>query len=203
MTERQPRFFATPAELRAWFDAHAETEPELWVGFRRRATGRPSITWPESVDEALCVGWIDGIRRGVDADSYMIRFTPRKARSTWSAVNIRRAGELIAEGRMRPAGLAAFERRSDDRSAIYSYEQRALASLSADEQDALDGNEAAREFWDRQPAGYRKTVTYWIVSAKRPETRARRLATLIAESAAGRRIRQLTSPADRNRDRTS
>jgi uncharacterized protein YdeI (YjbR/CyaY-like superfamily) len=199
MSAPEPTFFETPADFRGWFEEHADTAPELWVGFHRKATGRRSITWPEAVDEALCVGWIDGLRRSLDADSYMIRFTPRKARSTWSAVNIRRARELIAEGRMRRAGRAAFERRTDERSGIYSYEQRDLASLSVDEQDELDGDEAAREFWHRQPAGYRKTVTWWIVSARRPETRARRLARLIAESAAGRRIRELTSPADRER----
>src|SRR5688572_30457708 len=164
----EPTYFETPADLRAWFEVHGATERELWVGFRRKGSGRPSITWPEAVDEALCVGWIDGLKRTVDAESYMLRFTPRAARSTWSAVNIRRAGELIEEGRMHPAGLAAFERRIDDRSAIYSYEQRHLASLEPGEQAAIEANEAARAFWERQPPGYRKTATYWIVSAKRP-----------------------------------
>jgi uncharacterized protein YdeI (YjbR/CyaY-like superfamily) len=190
-----PIYFATPADLRDWFTANASTATELWVGFHRRRTGEPSVTWPEAVDEALCVGWIDGVRRSIDDDRYAIRFTPRKARSTWSAVNIRRAGELIAEGRMQAAGLAAFERRSDDRAAIYSYEQRHHAELAPEEQAALDANEAARAFWDRQPPSYRRTATYWVVSAKRPETRARRLATLIEDSAAGRRIGPLARPS--------
>jgi hypothetical protein len=126
----EPRFFATPQEFRAWFEAHHADAGELLVGFHKKNSGRPSITWPESVDEALCFGWIDGIRRRIDDESYSIRFTPRRARSIWSAVNIARAGELIAEGRMTPAGLAAFEARDEQRSAIYSYEQRHRATLS-------------------------------------------------------------------------
>jgi uncharacterized protein YdeI (YjbR/CyaY-like superfamily) len=187
-----PIFFTTPAELRAWFAANHETATELIVGFRRKATGRPTLTWPEAVDEALCVGWIDGIRRRIDDTSYTNRFTPRKPHSNWSAVNIRRVQELMAEGRMQPAGLAAFERRTEARSAVYSYEQRHLAELDPSEQGALDANEAARAFWISQPAGYRTTATYWVVTAKRPETRARRLGQLIEDSAAGRRLRHLT-----------
>jgi uncharacterized protein YdeI (YjbR/CyaY-like superfamily) len=190
----EPTFFSTPAELRAWFEAHADTERELLVGFRRKGSGLPSITWPEAVDEALCVGWIDGVRRSLDDTSYTIRFTPRQARSTWSAVNLRRVPQLIAEGRMRPAGLAAYERRSDDRSAIYAYEQRHSSELAPEEQAALHANEAAAAFWQQQPPGYRKTAAYWIVSAKKPETRARRLAQLIGESAAGRRVGALIPP---------
>jgi uncharacterized protein YdeI (YjbR/CyaY-like superfamily) len=193
----EPNFFETPAQLRAWFEAHAGTERELLVGFRRKGSGFPSVTWPEAVDEALCVGWIDGIRRSLDETSYTIRFTPRQPRSTWSAVNLRRVPELIAEGRMRPAGLAAYERRTDDRSAIYAYEQRHTAQLSPNEQAALDGNEAAAAFWASQPPGYRKTATYWIVSAKRPETRAKRLAQLIDDSAAGRRVGALIPPGQK------
>jgi uncharacterized protein YdeI (YjbR/CyaY-like superfamily) len=194
----EPIFFTSPEELRAWFADHAATERELWVGYYRRATGRPSVTWPQAVDEALCVGWIDGVRKSLDDERFIQRFTPRQRRSTWSAVNIRRAHELIAEGRMQPAGLAAFERRTDDRSAIYAYEQRHHASFSAQEQAALDANTAAREFWERQPPSYRRTATYWVVSAKREETRARRLATLIEESVAGRRVGALTPPGRRS-----
>jgi len=190
----EPTFFPTPADLRAWFEANAEVTSELLVGFRRKGSGLPSISWPESVDEALCVGWIDGVRRSLDEASYTIRFTPRQPRSTWSAVNLRRVPELIAEGRMRPAGLAAYERRTDDRSAIYAYEQRTPAELAAEEQAALDANEAAATFWTQQPPGYRKSATHWVQSAKRPETRARRLAQLIDDSAAGRRIGALIPP---------
>jgi hypothetical protein len=125
----QPTFFATPAEFRAWLERHHADRRELLVGFYKKSSGRPSITWPESVDEALCFGWIDGVRRSLGEEAYTIRFTPRQARSTWSAVNVRRARELIAEGRMTPAGLAAFEARGDDRTAIYSYEQRRAATL--------------------------------------------------------------------------
>jgi uncharacterized protein YdeI (YjbR/CyaY-like superfamily) len=193
----EPIFFASPAELRAWFASHADTERELWVGYHRKATGRPSLTWEQAVDEALCVGWIDGVRRSLDGERFIQRFTPRQARSTWSAVNVRRAEALLAEGRMTAAGRAAFERRREDRSGIYSYEQRRLATFAPAEQAALDANAAARAFWDAQPAGYRRTATFWVASAKRPETRARRMAQLVEDSAAGRRIRSLTSPARR------
>jgi uncharacterized protein YdeI (YjbR/CyaY-like superfamily) len=194
-----PIFFPTPDELRAWFEAHADTEKELLVGLRRKGSGLPSVSWPEAVDEALCVGWIDGIRRSLDETSYTIRFTPRRPRSTWSAVNLRRVPELVAEGRMRPAGLAAWERRTDERSAIYAYEQRHSSELALHEQAALHANQSSAEFWKRQPAGYRRTATYWVVSAKRPETRARRLAQLIEDSAAGRRIGALIPPGRRPR----
>lgn len=189
-----PTFFATPAELRAWFEAHAETESNLLVGFHRKGSGRPSITWPESVDQALCFGWIDGIRRGIDEHSYTIRFTPRKPRSNWSAVNIRRAQELIDTGLMRPAGLRAFARRTDDRSAIYSYEQRHEAKLDAEQERQFRTNRKAWQFFQAQPPGYQRIAIYWIASAKRAETRARRLATLIEDSAEGRQIAQLARP---------
>jgi len=194
----QPEFFATPADLRAWFEANHETATELLVGFRRKGSGLPSVTWPEAVDEALSVGWIDGVRRSRDETSYTIRFTPRKPRSTWSAVNIRRVPELIAEGRMRPAGLAAWRRRTEDRSAIYSYEQATEPELAPEELASLDAHGEARAFWDRQPPGYRKAATHWIVSGKRPETRTKRLTQLIADSAAGRRVQQLVPPGRRS-----
>ena len=135
----EPTFFATPEDFRAWLEEHHDTETELLVGFHKKGSGRPSITWPESVDQALCFGWIDGVRRRIDDDSYSIRFTPRKQRSTWSAVNVRRVGELTELGLMRPAGVAAFERRSDDRTAIYAYEQRKTAELDPRAGAALQG----------------------------------------------------------------
>jgi uncharacterized protein YdeI (YjbR/CyaY-like superfamily) len=183
----KPTFFATPEEFRAWLEKHHDTERELLVGFWKRGTGKPSITWPQSVDEALCFGWIDGVRRSLGDEAYTIRFTPRKARSTWSAVNVRRVGELTAEGRMRPAGLKAFEARSEDKTAIYAYEQRSpeLAEPYAGE---LRANAAAWEFWRKQPPWYRKTASWWITSAKKEETRRKRLATLIDDSAHGRPI---------------
>ena len=188
----EPVFFATPEEFRAWLAAHHADERELLVGFHKKATGKPSMTWPESVDEALCFGWIDGVRRSLGEESYLIRFTPRKARSTWSAVNIDRARELIAEGRMRPAGLAAFEARTDDRSAIYAYEQRHAAKLEPDHEREFRANTAAWEYFQSRPPSYRRTAIWWVVSAKREETRRKRLRTLIEGSAHGRTIRQLT-----------
>ena len=193
----EPTFFAEPVDFRAWLEENHERASELLVGFHKKATGKPTITWPEAVDEALCFGWIDGIRRSLGDESYVIRFTPRKARSTWSAVNIARAKELVAEGRMRPAGLAAFEARSDDRSAIYSYEQRHVAKLAPDEEREFRANEPAWAFFAAQPPSYRKTALWWVVSAKREETRARRLRTLVEDSANGRRLRHLSRPPRR------
>jgi uncharacterized protein YdeI (YjbR/CyaY-like superfamily) len=188
-----PRFFSTPQAFRAWLAKHHVHSAELWVGFHKRSTGRPSITWDEAVEEALCVGWIDGIRKSVDVDSYAIRFTPRKAGSTWSAVNVRRVEELTRAGRMRPAGLAAFEARTAERTGVYAYE-RAHAKLDAASERAFRANRAAWEFWQSRPPGYRRTATWWVVSAKREETRHRRLATLIDDSAHGRLIAQLARP---------
>jgi len=193
----EPKFFATPDEFRSWLEQHHDDQKELWVGFYKKGSGRPSITWPEAVDEALCFGWIDGIRKSVDADSYANRFTPRTARSTWSAVNIKRAKELQRDGRMSPAGLKAFSARSDERSAIYSYEQRHGAVLEPEHERRLRANEAAWEFFQAQPPSYRKAAAWWIVSAKKEETKERRLATLIECSALGRRVPPLTPPATR------
>jgi uncharacterized protein YdeI (YjbR/CyaY-like superfamily) len=189
-----PRFFATPADLRAWFEAHHADAGELLVGFYKKGRGRASITWPESVDEALCFGWIDGIRRRIDDECYSIRFTPRRPRSIWSAVNIKRAGELIEQGRMTPAGLAAFEARDDDRSAIYSYEQRHHAALEPEQERRFRANAAAWEWFQSRPPSWRRTAIYWVTSAKRAETRERRLATLIEDAAAGRMPKALTPP---------
>jgi uncharacterized protein YdeI (YjbR/CyaY-like superfamily) len=188
----EPIFFETPADFRAWLEEHHESEKELLVGFYRKGSKLPSITWPQSVDEALCFGWIDGIRRGIDDYSYSIRFTPRKPTSNWSSVNIARVAQLTTEGRMRPAGVRAFERRSEKRSGIYAYEQRKAARLSPDQQREFEANDAAWSFFQAQPPGYRQTATYWVVSAKREETRRRRLATLIEDSASGRRLERLT-----------
>jgi uncharacterized protein YdeI (YjbR/CyaY-like superfamily) len=188
----QPTFFATPDEFRAWLEANHDTARELLVGFRKVGTGQPSITWPQSVDEALCFGWIDGVRRRIDDASYSIRFTPRKKRSIWSAVNIARVKELTQLGRMRPAGLAAFEARADERSAIYSHEQRENAALSEADEREFRANEAAWAFFQKQPPSYRKAAAWWVVSAKKEETRRRRLLTLIADSAEGRTIKELT-----------
>ena len=188
----EPTFFATPEELRAWLTEHHETETELLVGFHKKGSGRPSITWPESVDQALCFGWIDGVRRRVDDATYSIRFTPRKARSNWSAVNVKRVAELTEQGLMRPAGVAAFERRSDDKTAIYAYEQRKAAELDPEQERRFKADEGAWTWFQAQPPSYRRTATYWVISATKQETRQRRLERLIADSAAGRPIPSLT-----------
>lgn len=190
MTAGTPKFFATPADFRKWLSSNHDKAQELWVGFYKKETGWPSITWPESVDEALCVGWIDGIRKRLDDESYVIRFTPRKPRSIWSAVNIRRVAELTREGRMRPAGLEAFERRSEDRSAIYSYEQPKTTVFDEEAERQFRANRKARDFFESQPPGYRRLATFFVMSAKKEETRRKRLQRLIADSAAGRRIRE-------------
>ncbi len=175
-------FFETPAEFRKWLEKHHATAEEFWVGLYKRDSGKPSLTWPESVDEALCVGWIDGIRKNLDETSYTIRFTRRKRGSIWSAVNIKRAQELIELGRMKPAGLQAFENRKEDRSRRYSYEQEGV-KLAGEYEEQLRGNPAAWKFFNSRPAGYQRTVSWWVMSAKKEETRLRRLNQLIAQSA--------------------
>ena len=202
-SEPKPVFFATSADLRAWLEANHQRAEELWVGFYRRDSGRASITWPEAVDEALCFGWIDGIRKRVDEISYMNRLTPRRRTSTWSAVNIARVAELTKQKRMRPAGLAAFAHRDEARSGIYSYEQRKAAAFDAADEKRFRANANAWEFFHAQPAGYRQTATWWVLSAKREETRQKRLATLIEDSAAGLPIRQLDRKGIRSTSRSA
>ena len=187
-----PIYFTSPDELRDWFDANHQTATELWHGSYKKAAGKPTVTWSEAVDEALCVGWIDSVRYSLDPERSAQRFTPRRKGSNWSAVNIAKVKALTEEGRMRPAGLAAFEARSEERSAIYSYEQRHVATLAPDEDAAFRADEMAWDRFQALPPSYRRTAIYWVVTAKKPETRVRRLATLIEDSAAGRRLKQLT-----------
>jgi uncharacterized protein YdeI (YjbR/CyaY-like superfamily) len=190
----RPTFFATPREFRAWLEENHDKRTEVWVGFYKKGSGKPGITWPEAVDEALCFGWIDGIRKSIDADSYTNRFTPRKARSTWSAINIKRAKELERLGRMHAAGRKAFEARTDDRSALYSYEQRHAAKLQPEQERRFKASKEAWKWFQAQPPSYRKAAIWWVVSAKKDETKARRLATLIDDSAHGRAVPPLTRP---------
>jgi uncharacterized protein YdeI (YjbR/CyaY-like superfamily) len=190
----EPTFFATPEDFRAWLQAHHDKESELLVGFYKKGSGKPSITWPESVDEALCYGWIDGIRRNAGEDAYTIRFTPRKKKSTWSAVNIKRVGELTEMGRMQPAGLKAFEAREESNSRIYAYENRDKLALDPPMEERFRANEKAWNFFQAQPPGYRKLATFYVMGAKQDATRQRRLDNLIADSAAGNRIGQFVSP---------
>jgi uncharacterized protein YdeI (YjbR/CyaY-like superfamily) len=186
----EPTFFATPAAFRAWFEAHHETAAELLVGFYKKGSGRPSITWPESVEQALCFGWIDGVRRRIDDQAYSIRFTPRKPASVWSKVNVAKVAELQAAGLMRPAGLAAFERRRV--SGVYSFERDEPATLTPEQEARLRADATAAAWFDAQAPSYRRAAIHWVTSAKRPETRERRFAQLLADSAAGRTVPPLT-----------
>jgi uncharacterized protein YdeI (YjbR/CyaY-like superfamily) len=192
-----PTFFATPAAFRKWLARHHATTSELVVGFHKRDSGKPSLTWPESVDEALCFGWIDGVRRRIDDASYSIRFTPRQPQSTWSAVNIAKVGQLEREGRMTDAGRAAFARRRENRSGIYSYEQRPQ-ELPPEYRKILDRNPAAARDFDARPAGYRKTAIWKVVSAKQEATRLRRLAQLVDCHARGELLPELRRPPRAN-----
>jgi len=184
-------FFETPAELRDWLDEHHQTADELIVGAWKKATGKPTVTWEEIVEEALCVGWIDSIRRSVPGDGWTIRLTPRRKRSIWSAVNVAKIAELRAAGRMRPAGEAAFAARRDDRTAIYSFERARDPELAADEEARFRADAAAWAWFSAKAPSFRKQALHWVISAKRPETRERRLATLIASSAEQRPIPQM------------
>jgi uncharacterized protein YdeI (YjbR/CyaY-like superfamily) len=182
------RFFASPGEFRDWLDEHHETESELVVGFYKKHTGRPSLTWSESVDEALCVGWIDGIRRRIDDEAYSIRFTPRRPKSTWSAINIDKMAALKAEGRVRPAGLRAFEALEAGRARIYTYEENRPSSLDTEIEAAFKCNPVAWEFFQALPPSHHRLTIGWIMSAKRPETRRRRLQKAIDSFERGKRV---------------
>jgi uncharacterized protein YdeI (YjbR/CyaY-like superfamily) len=188
-----PRFFATPESFRRWLAEHHAQATELVVGFYKRGSGKPSITWPESVDEALCFGWIDGVRRSLSDEAYCIRFTPRKASSNWSAVNVARIAELDALGKLTDAGRRAFAARKAERTGVYSHERNAAAVLSPADARRLRDNAAAAAFLETQPPWYRRTATHWVISAKREETRQRRLDQLIADSAAERWITLATA----------
>ena len=181
-----PAFFANQADFRRWLAAHHESAPALLVGFWKKGTGRPSIDWPQARDEALCFGWIDGVRKSLGDESYTIRFTPRRRGSIWSNVNVARYDALTAAGQMTAAGVRAYEE-NKGRQGVYAYEN-AQKELTGAETKQFRANKAAWADWEKRPAGYRRVVLHWIGSAKKPETRARRLATLIEDSAAGRRI---------------
>jgi uncharacterized protein YdeI (YjbR/CyaY-like superfamily) len=190
----EPTTFERPEDFRAWLEQHHASERELWVGYYKKASGKPSMTWPESVDEALCFGWIDGVRRSIDDERYMIRFTPRRPRSVWSAVNIGRVAALTAEGRMHPAGRKAFEARREDRSGIYSYERREEAVLDPAYEKRFRARRKAWASFQAMPRSYRQGAIRWVMTAKKEETRERRLATLIESSAADRTVPPLTRP---------
>lgn len=191
----KPVFFASPRALRRWLQEHHQSATQLQVGFHKVHTGRPSLTWPQSVDAALAFGWIDGIRSSLGPEAYTIRFTPRKATSIWSNVNTRRVAELTRLGLMAPAGLAAFTLRDPQRAGIYAFEATGDAkniTLDAQAEEAFRARRKAWAFFESQPPGYRRIAVKWVMSAKREETRARRLAQLLADSAAGQRLGMVT-----------
>jgi uncharacterized protein YdeI (YjbR/CyaY-like superfamily) len=184
----KPQFFRDASALRAWFADNAATADELILAYKKKATGIPSVTWPESVDEALCVGWIDSIRRKLDADSYTVRFTPRRPGSAWSEVNIARVQVLQAEGRMQPAGLAAFAKRTGAALVQTATKRTEQPGLAPEEQRRFRSLRAAWAYYEKLPPSYRRAVTRWVVGAKKPETRAGRLEKLIQACAEGRRL---------------
>ena len=188
----KPIFFSSPAEWRAWLKEHHRTNDEVFVGFYRKATGKPTMTWSDSVDEALCYGWIDGRANRIDETRYCIRFTPRRPGSNWSDVNIAKADELIRTRKMRAAGRKAFEARTAPQSGAYSFEQRGSARFSRDQLGRFKADRRAWEFFSAQPPGYRRTATWWVISAKKEETRLKRLRQLIDDSGAGRRVPPLS-----------
>lgn len=180
-------FFASAEEFRNWLKENHAVKQEIWAGFYKTGTGKPSMTWSESVDQALCFGWIDGIRKSIDDESYCMRFTPRKPNSNWSTVNINKIEELTAKGLMSPAGIAAFEKRKPEKSGIYSFEREA-ASFSPDFEKQFKANTAAWNYFSSAAPSYRKTATYWIISAKQEATKLNRLIKLIEACAEGRRL---------------
>lgn len=185
-----PSFFATQQDFREWLEKNHDMEDELWVGYYKVDSGKPSITWPQSVDQAICYGWIDGLRKSIDAESYCIRFTPRKPQSTWSGINIRKVEEMNKSGLMLPAGLAAFEKRNEQKSAIYSYENRP-EKLTSEYELVFKTHPKAWKFFQTQPQSYQKTVIYWVMSAKQELTRQKRLDELIRDSEIELRIKLL------------
>lgn len=185
--ERPALFFRDADEFGRWLAAHHDTETELWMGLHRKGHPKAGLTWEAAVREALCWGWIDSLSQGIDAHSRRQRWTPRKAGGNWSTVNINAVAELTAEGRMQPSGLAAFERRREDRSGIYAYENREL-ELAPAYAAALAADPAATAFWELATPGYRKVAVNWVMTAKQEKTRDARAATLVEDSAAGRLI---------------
>jgi len=190
VTKKKPLFFQTQNKLRNWFEKNFDKETELLVGYYKVGTGKPSVTWSQSVDEALCFGWIDGIRKSIDDESYCIRFTPRKPTSIWSAINIKKVKELTKLGLMKPAGLAAFQKRLEHKSRVYSYERMPVV-FSPGYLKKFKANKKAWAFFNALPPSIQKVTTNWVMRAKQESTRINRLETLIADSEAGQRIKPL------------
>jgi len=186
----EPIYFSSPAELRKWFEKNHAKEKELLVGYHKTSTGKPTISWSESVDQALCFGWIDGVRRSIDAKRYCIRFTPRKPTSIWSAINIAKITELTNKGLMTPAGMEAFKQRNEKKSEIYSYEKDKV-ELAPAFLKKFKSEKVGWKFFCAQPPSYQKPAINWVMSAKQEATRNSRLSTLIEDSEAGLRIKEL------------
>lgn len=196
----EPMFFETPADLRAWFEQNHDQLTEQWIGYYKKESGKPSITWPESVDAALCFGWIDGVRKSIDAERYKIRFTPRRKGSIWSEVNIRRVAELTEFGLLHLNGLKAFEARQEAKSVVYAYEQRDNPAFDAESLALFQANPQAWAYFQSAAPSYQKAAIWWVLSAKKPETQQKRLRQLIDDSAAGRTVPPLT-PRRANHDK--
>jgi uncharacterized protein YdeI (YjbR/CyaY-like superfamily) len=186
----EPIFFTSPQEFYDWLEEHHETEAEVYVGFHKQHTGKRAMSWSEAVDQALCFGWIDGRANAIDEDRYMQRFTPRRPGSNWSKINVEKVARLEEAGLMRPAGRAAFERRTDGKTGVYSFE-RENSELPPEFEERLRANRAAADYFDAKPPWYRRTAAHWVTSAKKEETRQRRLAQLIEDSANGVDIKPL------------
>lgn len=190
----EPIFFSSPEEWRAWLEEHHATEPEVWVGYWKKHTGRPSLTWSQAVDQALCFGWIDTLLRRIDDERHQQRFVPRRPGSNWSKVNVEKIERLTAEGLMRPAGIAAWEARREDRTGIYAFEQAEEPQLAPEQEERFRAHPEAWAWFTAQAPGYQRAARHWVASAKRPETREKRLATLIEDSANGLRIKSQRRP---------
>lgn len=184
-------FFPTQKDLRKWFEKYHKKEKELFVGYYKVSSGKPSVTWSQSVDEALCFGWIDGIRRSVDGESYCIRFTPRNPKSNWSAVNIKKVDDLTKLGLMKPEGLKAFGFCKEEKSKIYAYENPDVLFDKSSEK-LFKANKKAWVFYQTKTPTYRKVTTRWVMSAKQESTRLKRLNELITDCAAGRNIKAMS-----------
>ena len=184
----QPTFFEDSLRFRAWLEVNHSTATELIVGFRKVGTGQPSMTWSESVDEALCFGWIDGVRKRIDDESYLIRFTPRRSSSIWSLANVAKVEQLTAQGRMRVPGIAAYEAKSAKKTGIYAFERAQPAELTAAEKREFKKSKTAWLYFEAAAPSYRKVITHWVVSAKQAATRERRFAQLVQACAMQKRI---------------
>jgi uncharacterized protein YdeI (YjbR/CyaY-like superfamily) len=192
----KPRFFSTLEKFREWLEQNHDSASELLLGFHKKSSGKKSITYAEALDEALCYGWIDGVRKNLNETSYTIRFTPRKARSIWSNVNVRHVERLTKEGRMRPAGIAAYERRDPKRTGIYAFENRPR-EFSPEFEKAFRKNKTAWSFFEKQPPGYKRVIVFWVMEAKKAETRVKRFKQLVDLCEQGLRL-GLLQPKKKN-----